>query len=89
MMRILGCDIVGMTGSPEVFLARELEMCYAAICFVSNMAAGIQDRLTTEEVVSMAKNRTSILLEVIKNVVNEIPKKRNCSCFEALKDAKI
>jgi 5'-methylthioadenosine phosphorylase len=89
MMRILGCDIVGMTGSPEVFLARELEICYAAICFVSNMAAGIQNRLTTEEVTSMAKNRTSILLEVIKNVINEIPKKKTCSCFEALKDAKM
>lgn len=37
MMRNVGCDIVGMTGSPEVFLARELEMCYASMCFVSNM----------------------------------------------------
>src|SRR3989442_13702572 len=40
MLRIMGCGIVGMTGAPEAFLARELEMRYASISFVSNMAAG-------------------------------------------------
>ena len=35
-----GCDIVGMTGMPEAVLARELELCYASICLVVNMAAG-------------------------------------------------
>jgi purine nucleoside phosphorylase len=36
----LGCDVVGITVMPEAVLARELEMCYATVCFVSNMAAG-------------------------------------------------
>ena len=35
-----GCDLVGMTGMPEASLARELELCYASICVVANMAAG-------------------------------------------------
>lgn len=35
-----GCDLVGMTGMPEAALARELELCYASICVVANMAAG-------------------------------------------------
>ena len=35
-----GCDVVGMTGMPEASLARELELCYASICVVANMAAG-------------------------------------------------
>src|SRR3990170_1586148 len=38
------CDLVGMTLVPEVFLAKELEMCYAAICYVTNYAEGIVDR---------------------------------------------
>ena len=35
-----GCDIVGMTGMPEAALARELELCYAAIAVSVNDAAG-------------------------------------------------
>ena len=38
---MLGGTIVGMTGIPEAVLARELEMCYASICTVSNYAASI------------------------------------------------
>jgi 5'-methylthioadenosine phosphorylase len=39
-----GGDLVGMTIAPECFLARELEMCYAAICYVTNYAEGVRDR---------------------------------------------
>lgn len=35
-----GADMVGMTGMPEAALARELELCYAAIAVVANHAAG-------------------------------------------------
>lgn len=37
-----GVDIVGMTGMPEASLARELNIPYAHLCFVSNWAAGKQ-----------------------------------------------
>lgn len=43
-LRILGADLVGMTLAPEAFLARELEMCYAPICYLTNYAEGIVDR---------------------------------------------
>jgi len=35
-----GADMVGMTGMPEAYLARELELCYAAVGVVVNYAAG-------------------------------------------------
>ncbi|MEQ1663546.1 MAG: S-methyl-5'-thioinosine phosphorylase [Thiobacillus sp.] len=35
-----GADMVGMTGMPEAYLARELELCYAAVGVVVNHAAG-------------------------------------------------
>lgn len=35
-----GADMVGMTGMPEAYLAREIELCYAAIGIVVNDAAG-------------------------------------------------
>lgn len=39
-----GGDLVGMTLVPEVFLARELEICYAALCYISNYAEGVVER---------------------------------------------
>jgi 5'-methylthioinosine phosphorylase len=35
-----GCDMVGMTGMPEVALAREIDLCYAACAVCANHAAG-------------------------------------------------
>lgn len=56
--RILGGDVVGMTNVPESVLAREAGICYATMCMVTNMGAGISENpLTHEEVVEiMAAN---------------------------------
>lgn len=35
-----GADMVGMTGMPEAYLARELELCYATVGAVVNYTAG-------------------------------------------------
>ncbi|AOW93685.1 methylthioadenosine phosphorylase [Rhodococcus sp. WMMA185] len=37
-----GWSLVNMTGHPEAVLARELEMCYAAIALVTDLDAGIE-----------------------------------------------
>ena len=39
--RLLGGDLVGQTLAPEVFLARELELCYTALTYVVNYAEGL------------------------------------------------
>jgi 5'-deoxy-5'-methylthioadenosine phosphorylase len=46
-----GCDLVGMTGMPEAALARELEICYACVAVVANMAAGRGDEAITMEMI--------------------------------------
>jgi 5'-methylthioadenosine phosphorylase len=89
MFRRLGCDVVGMTGAPETVLARELEMCYATICFVSNMAAGMQQRLTASEVVKVAKQKLPVIQQVLRETVKNLPKDRNCPCAHALRDARL
>jgi 5'-methylthioinosine phosphorylase len=38
-----GADMVGMTGMPEAFLAREIGLCYAAVVVSVNWAAGRGD----------------------------------------------
>ncbi len=41
----LGGDVVGMTGVPEVVLARELNMHFAAVAFSINWAAGLEKEM--------------------------------------------
>jgi 5'-methylthioadenosine phosphorylase len=88
MFRRLGCEVVGMTGIPEAVLARELEMCYASICYVSNMAAGIQERLTALEVSKTSKNVVPKIEQVLIETIKTFPHKRNCPCVNALRDAR-
>ncbi|HEY8346278.1 MAG TPA: MTAP family purine nucleoside phosphorylase [Symbiobacteriaceae bacterium] len=41
LLAAAGAELVGMTLSPEVFLARELGLAYASLCWVSNYATGV------------------------------------------------
>lgn len=46
-----GCDLVGMTGMPEAYLAREAGVAYATLAVVANWGAGITDEaLTMDEI---------------------------------------
>jgi len=88
MFRRLGCDVVGMTVAPEAVLARELEMCYTALCFVSNMAAGIQQQLTAQEVAEVAKEKMPVIEQILRGTIEHLPESRQCPCAHALKDAR-
>lgn len=90
MLRKLGCDIVGMTGVPEVALAREVEICYAAICTVTNFAAGIaKKKLTATEVKNIVKKNQENLKKILVDAISNIPEERECGCSTALKGARI
>lgn len=53
---ILGGDIVGMTGYPEISLARELGIEYSCLAISTNFAAGIKEqKLSHEEVIHNIK----------------------------------
>ncbi len=41
-----GADMVGMTGMPEAYLAKEIGLCYAAVAVAVNWAAGRGDSAT-------------------------------------------
>ena len=80
MMNRLG-DVVGMTGVPEVVLAKELNLCYASICTVTNNACGMgAQKVTASEVVRTLKERQEILLDVLLGAIGDIPEHRNCNC---------
>ncbi len=88
MFRSFGCDIVGMTGIPEAILAHELEMCYATICFVSNMAAGMQEKVSAEEVVEKSKILKDVVKKILIETIANIPTRKGCSCSNALEGAR-
>jgi 5'-methylthioadenosine phosphorylase len=89
MLRGLGCDIVGMTAVPEVVLAKELEMCYASLCYISNKAAGLQEHQTVHELTEIAAKKKPAIKQVLKEAIVSLPEKRRCTCAHALKDARL
>ncbi len=87
MARILGADIVGMTGSPEAALARELGLCYATICVVTNWAAGIQEKVThteTLQVLEREKSTIGSLLEASASELDTFRRTEDCKRFEKI-----
>ncbi len=69
-IQLIGGDIVGMTSSPEVFLAKELELCYASISVVTNLAAGMQKKITHEEVIELFNEMLGKLVELISHIID-------------------
>lgn len=79
MLKILGGDLVGMTGTPEVILANELNICYASIGIVTNYAAGIsKNKITHEEVIEMMNKKIPILKKVIFEVIKRVDLNKKC-----------
>jgi 5'-methylthioadenosine phosphorylase len=66
----LGADVVGMTNVPEVVLAKEAGIHYAAVGIVTNWCTGVvEEEITVHEIVeSMEKNKT-ILTEAFVTIL--------------------
>jgi len=83
-----GMDIIGMTSLQEAKLAREAEICYAAIAMVTDFDCwhAEESEVNVETVVQNLKKNIAIAKGVIQKVVPEISKKRTCLCATALKN---
>ena len=89
MLRRFG-DVVGMTGYPEVALARELELCYASICIVTNPAAGMRrDAMAAAEIAAEMAKSAHLLKEIVAAAISMMPEERGCRCGSALAKAKL
>jgi 5'-methylthioadenosine phosphorylase len=73
-------DIVGMTMVPEVVLAREKGMCFASLCLVCNMAAGLQNRLTADEIASVYQKKAPVISKVLQLTIGSLDEKQSCNC---------
>jgi len=86
-LRVLGTTIVGMTMTKEAILARELEICYATACIATNYAAGLQAKITHEEVVTLFNQQITTIKEFFRNAIGRIHEERNCECSRSLEGA--
>ncbi len=69
MFARLGGDVVGMTGMPEVTLARELGMHYAAVAYSINWAAGLeaQIEIVREGIPNLVFRLLALMLETLQS----------------------
>jgi 5'-methylthioadenosine phosphorylase len=89
MMRQFG-DVVGMTGYPEVALAREQALCYASLCLITNPACGMRpEPLAASEIAEIMKDKRELIEEILSKTLDVVPEERLCPCPCALKEARM
>lgn len=89
--RTWGMSIIGMTASPEAFLAREAELCYATMAHVTDYDVWHKSEspVTVEMVIQTLNKNTEIAQKAIRNLVRDLNKERVCNCEQALATALI
>ena len=88
--RRLGHSLIGMTQAVEAKLARELEMCFLPLAFVTDYDCWHQseESVTVQMVVANLKKGVAQIKKLLPLVAKELPEKRDaCSCANALADS--
>jgi len=90
IFRSWGLSLIGMTTSPEAFLAREAEMCYAVLAHVTDYDVWhiSEEPVTVERVVEILNRNTQIAQHAVRNLaVQQRSHERSCTCDRTLADA--
>ena len=89
--RSWGMSIVGMTASPEAFLAREAEICYATMAHVTDYDVWhvSEAPVTVEMVIQTLTRNTKLAQESLHVLASKLNPERDCECGHALASAMI
>ena len=89
MYRSWGADIIGMTALPEAKLAREAEMCYATMAWITDYDVwrANTEEVSVEAVVQNLLKNVATSKELLLRTVPALAGTRNCKCGDALRDA--
>ena len=89
MYRSWGAHIIGMTALPEAKLAREAEMCYVTMAWVTDYDCWheSEETVTVEMVVGNLIHNVAASKDLLRAVVPLMAGPRDCPCATALKDA--
>jgi 5'-methylthioadenosine phosphorylase len=100
LYRAWGMDVIGMTTSPEAFLACEAEMCYAVMAHVTDYDVWHEEEepVNVEALIATLSQNTDLAQRVIASVVESLrqvqdpassEKSQDCECRNALGSALI
>jgi 5'-methylthioadenosine phosphorylase len=85
MLAQLGGDVVGMTGVPEVTLARELRLCYACVTVSVNWGAGlVSETIDFESARAASSTAKKSLLALFVDVLLHPDALQPCECGSPL-----
>jgi 5'-methylthioadenosine phosphorylase len=89
LYRSWGASIVGMTALPEAKLAREAEICYATLAFVTDYDCWHEtaETVSVEMVVANLLHNAETAKNILKTSMASVAAERACQCGTALKDA--
>ena len=89
--RSWGMSLIGMTASPEAFLAREAELCYAVMAHVTDYDVWhvSESPVTVEMVIKVLNKNTEVAQEAIRNLARNLTEEHTCDCRQALASALI
>lgn len=89
--RSWGMSIIGMTASPEAFLAREAEICYATMAHVTDYDVWhvSEAPVTVEMVIQTLHKNTTLAQEAVRVLAGNLKQERRCECGHALAAALI
>ncbi len=87
--RSWGLSLIGMTTSPEAFLAREAEICYAVMAHVTDYDVWhvSEESVNVDLVVKTLQKNTEVAQQTIIKLVASLEKHQDCSCNHALENA--
>ncbi len=91
LYRSWGLSLIGMTTAPEVFLAREAELCYAVMAHVTDFDVWHVSAapVTVDAVVRTLNKNTALAQAAIRRLLLRLPEERPCDCGSALAGALI
>ena len=89
--RTWGMSLIGMTASPEAFLAREAELCYAVMAHVTDYDVWhvTESPVTVEMVIQTLNKNTLVAQKAIRNLTSSLTESHTCDCNQALASALI
>ena len=89
MYRSWGADLIGMTALAEAKLAREAEMCYATMAWVTDYDCWRQggETVTVEMIIGNLLKNVAASKDLLRNLIPRLNGPRECPCATALKDA--
>lgn len=82
-------DVIGMTALQEAKLAREAELCYAALAMVTDYDCWhpSHDSVTVDQIVAVLVRNAQNACSVVRHAAASLPRTRGCHCSSALQHA--